>query len=112
MALLVNRLSCSPTDEGSCTVIRRRFNALDCFAYMVRDQEVSHSVPLVPVGRSGWLQRIEDIALFKYLSFRLIPPLSILLHIDTLGGCSQRRFGWQINFRFVRDPHEDDGNSR
>jgi YD repeat-containing protein len=31
--------------------IRCRSNALDCFTSMVRNQEVSHFVPFVPVGR-------------------------------------------------------------
>jgi hypothetical protein len=54
----------SPTRGGSYTVIRRRFNALDCFAYMVRDQEVSH---LVPVGWGRRLQRIEGKSLILVL---------------------------------------------
>jgi hypothetical protein len=76
MALLVNRLSCSPTDEGSCTVIRRRFNGLDCFAYMVRDQEVSHSVPLVPAltGRRTSIVMvllIDDLVVFNANASRI-----------------------------------------
>jgi hypothetical protein len=39
----------SPNKRGSCTVIRRRFNALDCFTSMVRDQEVDGSNPFAPI---------------------------------------------------------------
>jgi hypothetical protein len=38
----------SPNNGGSCTVIRRRFNALDCITSMVRDQEVDGSNPFAP----------------------------------------------------------------
>ena len=34
---------------------------------MVRDQEVRHFVPFVPVGRGRWLQRLEGTSLISAL---------------------------------------------
>jgi hypothetical protein len=56
----------SPTMGGSCSAIRRRFNALDCFVALhlvVRDQEVegSNYWPFdTPVDVSGICRRDED----------------------------------------------------
>jgi hypothetical protein len=37
--------------------------ALRIFATLVRDQEVGHFVPFVPVGWDRWLQRVEGASL-------------------------------------------------
>ncbi len=87
----------SPTRGGSCTVMRRRFNALDCFAYMVRDQEVSHLVPFVPVGWGRRLQRIEGKSLILVLVVSIpTAPANISFTIQDLPWLTSRRMATSI----------------
>ncbi len=46
----------SPSEGGSCSAIRRRFNALDCFTAMVRD------LPFLVPGRSRYRKLVHNQA--------------------------------------------------
>jgi len=49
---------------------------------MVRDQEVSHLVPFVPVGWGRRLQRIEGKSLILVLVVSIPPPLPTILFLN------------------------------
>jgi hypothetical protein len=77
----------------------RRSNILNRLTSMVRNGEVKHSVPFVPVGRGRWLQRIEGTSLILVLVVS-IPTAPTNLYINTLTDCSC--FHLFCLFRLVR----------
>ena len=104
---------CSPIKGGSCAPIRRRFNALDCFAAMVKDQEVGQ----VPIGQNGHVRTKshlsgngvnQELAPLPRLSagYKVISQHLFGLHIRCVEGRRSVRCGQIGNPRRLRDNRE------